>query len=93
MFTRFQIARRLASGGLLPRTRTAWFTLYFAGIELLLLLMKFAFKAAGALRAVASLDSWTGFLGLVLILLLAFLFLRWFRKYVMWRLRNRLIVT
>ena len=32
-------------------------------------------------------------LAIVLVLLLAFLGLRWFRNHVMWRLRNRLIVT
>src|SRR5258708_13093914 len=41
----------------------------------------------------SSLGGWAWFLGFVLVCLLAFLALRWFRDHVMWRLRNRLIVT
>jgi phosphoserine phosphatase RsbU/P len=85
--------RQLAAHHLLPRTRLAWFTLYLLGVELFLLLVKYILHRTGAITAAAALEGWTSFLGFILVVLLAFLALRWFRKYVMWRLRNRLIIT
>lgn len=90
---RFKIARKLASRGLLPRSRAAWFAVYLGAIDLLLLVLKAILNFFGAISPASSLDGWAGLLGLVLCLLLAFLGLRWFRNRVMWRLRNRLIVT
>jgi sigma-B regulation protein RsbU (phosphoserine phosphatase) len=90
---RFKIARKLASSGLLPRSRVAWFTVYLGAIELILLVLKAILKFFGVISEVSSLEGWTRFVGVVLFLLLAFLALRWFRNHVMWRLRNRLIVT
>ena len=77
----------------MPTTRVGWFTLYLGGLELVLMLLGYAmvhFRAAGA---AATLAPWTSFLGFVFLLLFTFLALRWFRNYIMWRLRNRLIVT
>lgn len=71
----------------------ARFTAYLAGIELVLLLLEWIFRRAGALRVALPLAGWTSFLGFVLSLLLIFLALRWFRNHVMWSVRNRLIVT
>lgn len=71
----------------------AWFAVYLGGTELVLLLLKVVLKIFGALSQAYSLDIWTGLLAIVLVLLLVFLGLRWFRNHVMWRLRNRLIVT
>jgi sigma-B regulation protein RsbU (phosphoserine phosphatase) len=90
---RFQLKRYLAAHRLLPRTRLAWFAVYFSVLEGFLLLLKFFLKAIHAFNAATSLSGWTGFLGFLLFLLLAFLGIRWFRVYLMWRLRNRLIVT
>jgi sigma-B regulation protein RsbU (phosphoserine phosphatase) len=90
---RFKLARKLASSGLFPRSRVAWFAVYLGAIELLLLLLKALLKFFGAISAVSSLEGWTRILGIGLALLLAFLALRWLRNHVMWRLRNRLIVT
>jgi sigma-B regulation protein RsbU (phosphoserine phosphatase) len=90
---RSKIARKLASSGLLPRSRVAWFAVYLGAIDLLLLVLKAVLNVFGAISAASSLDGWAKLLGLVLCLLLAFLGLRWFRNHVMWRLRNRLIVT
>ena len=90
---RFSIARYLASHSLLPRTRLAWFSVYLAGIEAFLLIVKATLTGLHAFTAASALGGWTTFLGFILILLLTFLGLRWFRNYVMWRLRNRLIVT
>ena len=89
----FKIARYLAAHGLLPRRRVAWFTVYLAGVEAVLLLLKYVLQAAKAGAAAGALRGWTGFLGFVLFVLLLFLGIRWFRGYLLWRLRNRLIVT
>jgi sigma-B regulation protein RsbU (phosphoserine phosphatase) len=88
-----KIALRLAYRRIRPRTRTAWFTLYVAGLELFIILLRYSFQVAGSSRAATALDPWSGFLIFLLCILLIFLGLRWFRNYVMWRLRNRLIVT
>src|SRR5205807_3839143 len=90
---RSKIARKLASRGLLPRSRMAWFAVYLGAIDLLLLVLKTLLNFFGAISAASSLEGWAGLLGLVLCVLMAFLGLRWFRNRVMWRLRNRLIVT
>lgn len=87
------IERKLASAGLSPRTRLARFTLYLAGIELLLLAIGWVLRLAKAPDAATSLSGWTGFLGFVLAVLFVFLALRWFRNHIMWSVRNRLIVT
>jgi phosphoserine phosphatase RsbU/P len=76
-----------------PRTRLARFTAYLAGIELVLLGLKWVFQRTGATAISGSLAQWTGFLGFVLGVLLVVLALRWFRNHVMWSVRNRLIVT
>src|SRR5262249_55214050 len=84
---------KLESLGLRPRTRVARFTLYVAGMVLLLYGLEWLFKLAGATSVADSLRGWTGFLGFFLTLLVVFLALRWFRTHVMWSVRNRLIVT
>jgi phosphoserine phosphatase RsbU/P len=78
---------------LAPRTRLARFTAYLAGIELVLLGLKWVFQRTGATAISGSLAQWTGFLWFVLGVLLVVLALRWFRNHVMWSVRNRLIVT
>src|SRR5262249_42906646 len=88
-----KITSLLARLGLTPRSRVARFTAYIAGVEALLLLLRWAFRLFGAARIAAPLDQWSRFVGLVLFILLAFLALRWFRRHVMWSVRNRLIVT
>ena len=64
-----------------------------AGVAAVLLLVKYILQAAGAVTAAQALSGWTRFLGFVLFLLVLFLGIRWFRGYLLWRLRNRLIVT
>src|SRR6185369_4253628 len=78
---------------MIPRTRLARFTLYSAGIEAVLLLLQWLFKLAGATQAVNILSQWIGLFGWIFSILFLFLALRWFRKHVMWSVRNRLIVT
>ncbi|MGE5322826.1 MAG: PP2C family protein-serine/threonine phosphatase [Actinomycetota bacterium] len=93
MFKWTNITRKLASWGMAPRTRLARFTLYLAGMDLILLCAGWAFRLAGLPRAASPLDGWTKFITFVVSLLFAFLALRWFRRHIMWSVRNRLIVT
>lgn len=78
---------------MIPRTRLARFTLYSAGIEAVLLLLQWLFRLAGATQAVNILSQWIGLFGWIFSILFLFLALRWFRRHVMWSVRNRLIVT
>ena len=88
-----QITRKLASAGIVPRTRLAFTTIYLAGITALLLLLNWLLKLANAPRAADALSGWTTFLGWTVSILLLWLALRWLRDNVMWSVRNRLIVT
>jgi phosphoserine phosphatase RsbU/P len=78
---------------MVPRTRLARFTLYLAGIDALLLAVEWVLRLAKLPGAASPLSGWTGFIGFVLALLFSFLAIRWFRRHLMWSLRNRLIVT
>jgi sigma-B regulation protein RsbU (phosphoserine phosphatase) len=87
------IVRRLASWGMVPHTRLARFTLYLAGIDALLLFTEWILRLARLPNAASPLGGWTGFISFVLAALVIFLGIRWFRRHLMWSLRNRLIVT
>jgi len=66
---------------------------FVASLELALLLLEWLFHVVQAGKAAAFLKLWIGFLGLVLVVLLVLVSLRWFRRHVMWSVRNHLIVT
>lgn len=76
-----------------PRTRMARFTLYLAGMDLILLAIGWTLRLARLHDAASPLDGWIKFITFVLFLLFTFLALKWFRQHVMWSVRNRLIVT
>ena len=78
---------------MVPRTRLAYFTLYLAGIAIVLILLRSLLAGAGASGTARALDGWITFVGWAFAILLLVLVLRWFRKHVMWSVRNRLIVT
>lgn len=77
----------------MPQTRLAIAAAYLAGIEAVLLLLKWLLRLSGAPGAASALGGWTTFLGWATFLLLFVLALRWLRDNVMWSVRNRLIVT
>src|SRR5215469_8248314 len=64
---------------------TLWFGYLAAGLEILRLIVR---PAAGSM-----LTGWAGFIAFVFIVCACLLGLRWLRRVLMWRLRNRLIVT
>jgi len=88
-----KITTKLGSLGLVPRTRLARFAACVAVMDLILLSLKGIFKLSGNTAVADPLGGWTSALGMLLILQLVFLGLRWFRNHVMWSVRNRLIVT
>jgi sigma-B regulation protein RsbU (phosphoserine phosphatase) len=87
-----ELESKLRSQGLWPESWSAWAALYVVALDLLL------FAAQLLTRRVipsvsASLVNWVIFLSVVAILLLAIAGYRWLRSNLLWRLRNRLIVT
>jgi phosphoserine phosphatase RsbU/P len=83
---------RLSSRGLWPATRMARAAWYSLGLALLLFVLQQLLNAL-TLKWGASLGGWVGFLSVVSILLFGLLAFRWLKEKLLWRLRNRLIVT
>ena len=87
-----RLRRFLVAHGLLPLSKLARFTLYLLGVDLLLYLID---SIEGKWRHTDA--TWFGglvsFLTFVASISLFILFVRWFRRRLMWPLRNRLIVT
>ena len=85
------VQRRLGALGLYPRSGLARFTAWVVGLylvsELLALIIPASSKWSGIFRG------WASFFEFVAILCGTFLLLRWIRRKLLWRLRNRLIVT
>jgi len=87
-----QIESKLRDRGLWPQSRLAWAALYVLALDCLV----FAVQLLGNRvwpSAAASLGGWETFLDWLAIVLLAILGIRWLRSHLLWRLRNRLIVT
>ena len=82
----------LEKNGLYPRSKLAFVTLYFLGLDLFLYLLQKLFAQFRPSYATA-LGGWTLFLTFVVGLLFCVLAARWSASRMLWRLRNRLIVT
>lgn len=83
---------RLLAAGVLPRTRVARAACFLLGLDLLL----FALQRLLGIFKISSgqaLSGWVGILSFLAIVLLAVLAYRWLKARLLWRLRNRLIVT
>ena len=82
----------LSQKGVWPSGKLALVAWYLLGLNLVLFLAQ---QTLAAFRSSygASLGGWVTFLSLVVILLFAILAFRWLRQKLLWRLRNRLIVT
>jgi sigma-B regulation protein RsbU (phosphoserine phosphatase) len=83
---------RLAEAGFLPTSKVALITCYVAGLDLLLFALG---KLFGFFKPSWSedLSGWVRFLSFTAGVLLAILAFRWIKARLLWRLRNRLIVT
>src|SRR5262245_1249761 len=86
--------RKLYEHGLVPRTRLAILTAYLAGVTLVLYLLQKGIQLfSGNVNAGRDLGAWLQASKFFLIVLLLILALRYARTRLMWRLRNRLLVT
>jgi phosphoserine phosphatase RsbU/P len=83
---------RLLAAGLLPRTRLARAACYLLGLDLLLFALQLFFGLF-KLSWGTALAGWVGILSVLAIILLSVLAYRWLKAKLLWRLRNRLIVT
>jgi len=86
------IHARLAARGWLPASKLALVAWYVLGLDILLFVLQKIFGLFGSSWG-SGLGGWVSFLGFVAIILFSILAFRWLRKKVLWRLRNRLIVT
>src|SRR6516164_2702379 len=86
------LGRSLDQRGLRPQSRVARAAWYTLALALLLYLLQ---KLAQGLKFhwEENLDGWVTFLSVVSICLFCWLGFRWLRTKILWRLRNRLIVT
>ena len=83
---------RLRAAGVLPRTRLARAACYLLGLDLLLFALQRLFGLFKVSYGLA-LSVWIGILSFLAIILFALLAFRWLKARLLWRLRNRLIVT
>jgi len=87
-----ELESRLRDMGLWPQSWVAWAALYATGLDLLLFAVQWLTRRASPAIS-ASLTAWVIFLSGLAILLLGIAMFRWLRSQLLWRLRNRLIVT
>src|SRR5438445_5204653 len=82
----------LEANGLFPKSKLAFITCYLLGLDLLLFLIM---QSARIFRAGFGqyLSGWVIFLSIVVAALGSFLIANWLSSTLLWRLRNRLIVT
>jgi len=83
---------KLADAGLFPASKVARVACYVLALDVLLFVLQLAggwFKWSWA----DSLGGWVSFLSFIAIVLFSVLALRWMKAKMLWRLRNRLIVT
>jgi phosphoserine phosphatase RsbU/P len=87
-----ELESKLREKGLWPQSWIAWAALYVLALDLLLFAVQWLTRRASPATS-ASLEGWVIFLSLLAIVLLAIAGFRWLRSQLLWRLRNRLIVT
>jgi phosphoserine phosphatase RsbU/P len=87
-----ELESKLRDSGLWPESRVAWAALYLLALDLSLFAVQLA---TSRLRPgiASSLGWWIAFLSILTIILLTIVGIRWLRSHLLWRLRNRLIVT
>ena len=83
---------KLDRWGLWPKTRVAWSAWYALGLALFLFLLQ-KLVVVSKFSAGTSLGWWVSFLSFIAIVLFTVLGFRWLKAKLLWRLRNRLIVT
>jgi phosphoserine phosphatase RsbU/P len=87
-----ELESRLRDKGLWPQSWVAWAALYVLAFDVLLFALHWVTRRVSPATS-ASLTGWVTFLSGLAIVLLAIAGFRWLRLKLLWRLRNRLIVT
>ncbi|MGA2358500.1 MAG: SpoIIE family protein phosphatase [Terriglobales bacterium] len=87
-----ELESKLRDKGLWPQSWIAWAALYALALDLLLFAVQWLTRRASPATS-ASLTGWVIFLSALAIVLLAVAGFRWLRSQLLWRLRNRLLVT
>src|SRR5271170_978212 len=87
-----ELESRLRDKGFWPQSWVAWAALYVLALDLLLFAVQWLTRRASSATS-ASLTGWLTLLSVLAIVLLAIAGFRWLRAQLLWRLRNRLIVT
>jgi sigma-B regulation protein RsbU (phosphoserine phosphatase) len=87
------LRRKLSDYGIYPNTVAGQITLYLFSLFLVLLVTQELLLLARRPGGAAELSGWVFGIGSVTAIFFLFIFLRWVRQVVMWRLRNRLIIT
>jgi phosphoserine phosphatase RsbU/P len=83
---------KLRGKGLWPQAWVAWAALYALALDLLLVAVQWLTRGVSPGTS-ASLRGWVTFISGLTIVFLALAAFRWLRRKLLWRLRNRLIVT
>src|ERR1039457_4174907 len=87
-----ELESKLRDKGLWPESRVAWASLYVLALDLLLFALQLLTSRVMP-RVSSSRGGWVIFLSILAIILLTVVGFRWLRSHLLWRLRNRLIVT
>jgi phosphoserine phosphatase RsbU/P len=87
-----ELESKLRDAGLWPHGWPAWAALYVLVLDLLLFAVQWVLQRVNAVAA-GSLEGWIIFLSALAIVLFTVVGFRWLRSKLLWRLRNRLIVT
>ncbi len=88
----YQLRLRLERIGWLPSSKLALIACYLLGLDIFLFLLQKLSEVFGVSFG-KSLGGWVSGLSVVAIVLFAVLAMRWMKAKLLWRLRNRLIVT
>ena len=87
-----EIEGKLRDKGLWPQTWTARAAIYVLAVDLVVFALQLLLNRLSR-GASASLGGWVSFLSFLVAVLFAVVAFRWLRSQLLWRLRNRLIVT
>jgi phosphoserine phosphatase RsbU/P len=87
-----ELRSRLIKAELWPEGRMARITLYFFGLAAVLFVLQKVFGVLGTSWG-QYLSGWSEFLVFIAVILFSILAFRWLKRRILWRLRNRLIVT
>jgi len=85
------LKRRLVGWGLYPRSGLARFEVWVAGLYVVSEILALIIPASSKWKSIIT--GWGGFFEFIFIACAIFLLFRWVRRKLLWRLRNRLIVT